>query len=421
MQYVRFKLDEDTETRSLVRPDGFNPMHMLMSTIGRLTNMSIIDTGFNHLSRNDCMWNFHNIKFVNCAFFDCDFSRAAFSSCSFENCENIGSTFPDGINVETNGTGVGPMKTNEEIEREFKCKCKTLQNKKFVKCIFTCDFCHKDTVAIYRRDDVRTPFMDVPNCDRKVCRDCYSSYNLSDKFYGHRHYGYAGPVSRYTTPIDKTNTVILGLEMEFEGDFYAWKELQDAHKGYLHYGYDSSVVGQNELSWDCGSYSWWKYIAPLKDVCETLKKGGGKAGDSAGIHIHASVPDLNMHTLAHKINQACRAGKWNALMKAVSLRNDRERFERYANLSADEAEHHAGISYNGHGTVEFRIFNSSVDNQLILRMIKFVKETVVMFTNSRKKTIYSPEVHAFIHKCAKTQLDKGFITTEEYNTVIKEF
>ena len=209
--------------------------------------------------------------------------------------------------------------------------------------------------------------------------------------------------------------------MEFEGDFYAWKELQDAHKGYLHYGYDSSVVGQNELSWDCGSYSWWKYIAPLKDVCETLKKGGGHAGDSAGIHIHASIPDMRMRDLAHKINRACRAGKWNALMKAVSLRNNVERFDRYANLQVEETEHHAGISYNGHGTVEFRIFNSSVNYQLILRMLKFVKETVVIFTNSRKKPIYSPEVKAFIQNSAKIQLDKGFITEEEYKTVIKEF
>ena len=34
---------------------------------------------------------------------------------------------------------------------------------------------------------------------------------------------YVGPVSRFTTPIDKEHTVILGLEMEFEGDFMAGK------------------------------------------------------------------------------------------------------------------------------------------------------------------------------------------------------
>lgn len=396
-------------------PDFINPIDLLFRTRGSVSDVEFIDAAISGFNLD---LSFVNDTFKNCVFVNCNFSRCEFENTDFVDCEFVdGCVFPEGFTPTTEGE----MLTNEQIESRFKCKCKTLQNKKFVKCIFTCDFCHKETVAIYKRDGVRSPFMDVPNCDRKVCRDCYANYNLSDKFYGHRHYGYAGPVSRYTTPIDKPNTVILGLEMEFEGDFYAWKELQDAHKGYLHYGYDSSVVGQNELSWDCGSYSWWKYIAPLKEVCETLKKGGGRAGDSAGIHIHASIPDMRMRDLAHKINVACRSGKWNALMKAVSLRNNAERFERYANLRVEETEHHAGISHNGHGTVEFRIFNSSVDHQTILRMLKFVKETVVGFTNGRKKVIYSPEVHAFIHKCAKIQLDKGFITETEYNTVIKEF
>ena len=413
MSSVAYENKETGQRYRLGGPDSMNPFEILIRTVGTLSNLVIFDTEFRDLNPDNATYFMANTDFKGCRFINCDFS-----GCSTHNC-----TFADDCVFETCVHGPTTtrrsMKTNEEIERQFKCKCKTLQNKKFVKCIFTCDFCHKDTVVIYRRDDVRTPFMDVPNCDRKVCRDCYSDYHLSDKFYGHRHYGYAGPVSRYTTPIDKPNTIILGLEMEFEGDFYAWKELQDAHKGYLHYGYDSSVIGQNELSWDCGSYSWWKYIAPLKDVCETLKKGGGKAGDSAGIHIHASVETERMRDLAHKINQKCRSGKWNALMKAVSLRNDRERFDRYANLSVDESEHHAGISYNGHGTVEFRIFNSSVDHQLILRMLKFVKETVQMFRGEKK--VFSPEVKAFIHKSAKIQFDKGFITEQEYKTVTKEF
>lgn len=152
-----------------------------------------------------------------------------------------------------------------------------------------------------------------------------------------------------------------------------------------------------------------------------MKKYGGRAGDTAGIHIHASIHDKSMRELAHKINLKCRSGKWNALMKAVSMRNNLERFNRYANLSADETEHHAGISYNGHGTVEFRIFNSSVDHIAILHMLKFVKETFGFFVNGRKKVIYSPESKSYIKQCADKQLEKGFITDEEHKQVIREF
>ena len=161
-------------------------------------------------------------------------------------------------------------------------------------------------------------------------------------------------------------------------------------------------------------------MAPLKDVCNVLTKYGGHAGDTAGIHIHASMRDVNMRSLAEDINVACSTGKWNALMKAVSLRNNLERFNRYANLSEPASSHHAGISYNGHGTVEFRIFNSSTDYRQILKMIKFVKETFSMFITSQKRK-FSPEVAVFIDSCAKSQLEKGFITQDEYDLVTKEF
>lgn len=419
-------------------PDFLNPFFAIRAYCGGtefdsetglsvIKNVKIFDFTFSGMSSDAFTFVFKNVTFVDCQFIDCDTNLATFNDCRMIHCELIRTS--GAILEVTQGVDATlcrdrptvSLKTNDEIEREFKCKCKTLQNKKYVKCIFTCDFCHKDTVSIFHRNTVRSPFMDVPNCDRKVCRECYASYNLTDKFYGNRHYGYNGPVSRFTTPMDKTNTVILGLEMEFEGDFYGWKELQDAHKGYLHYGYDSSVDGQNELSWDCGSYSWWKYIAPLKEVCDSLKKYGGHAGDTAGIHIHASVRDKSMRELARKINLKCRSGKWNALMKAVSMRSNLERFNRYADLTAEETQHHAGISYNGHGTVEFRIFNSSVDHIAILHMLKFVKETFEVFVNGRKKVIYSPESKSYIKKCADAQLAKGFITDEEHKTVLREF
>ena len=435
MANIQIKPVDDFGSPNLIGfADFLNPHHVMRAYMngdaeddeGRpiVENAAVFEYEFANLNSQCCKYHFKNCRFYNCKFTRCNYENAVFENCVLVECliEDCVGTIHD---VEKIGMDEpvreAPMLTNEEIEARYKCKCKTLQNKKFVKCIFTCDFCHKDTVAIYSRAHVRSPLQDVPNCDRKVCRECYASYNLTDKFYGHRHYGYAGPVSRFTTPIDKEHTVILGLEMEFEGDFYGWKELQDAHKGYLHYGYDSSVDGQNELSWDCGSYSWWKYIAPLKDVCNALKKNGGRAGDTAGIHIHASVDNMRMRELAHKINIKCRSGKWNALMKAVSMRNNLEKFNRYANLELPETEHHAGISYNGHGTVEFRIFNSSVDHNEILHMLKFVKETFMFFANGRKKVIYSPESKSFIIRCANAQLKKGFITETEFNQIKREF
>lgn len=430
---VKIQRAGSTDISVINAPDYINVFHVIRVAVSPelvsesdlyvISDVTIYDHTFEDMNTLATRYAFKNVSFVNCKFIRCGFELAEFEDCRCVNCEFVSTSgrILDVPNDEEISRTPTRLRTNDEIEKEFKCKCKTLQNKKYVKCIFTCDFCHKETVAIFHRNSIRSPFLDVPNCDRKVCRDCYSNYNLTDKFYGHRHYGYAGPVSRYTTPIDKPNTVILGLEMEFEGDFYGWKELQDAHKGYLHYGYDSSVDGQNELSWDCGSYSWWKYVAPLKEVCNALKKYGGRAGDTAGIHVHASVNGLSMRELARKINIKCRSGKWNSLMKAVSMRNNLERFNRYANLETAETEHHAGISYNGHGTVEFRIFNSSVDHNEILHILKFVKETFLFFSNGRKKVIYSPESKSYIKKCADAQLAKGFITDAEHKTVLREF
>lgn len=380
--------------------------------------------------------DFINTEFYNCVFKDADFNPAYFSGCKFYGCkfEYSDQTLADWMdNLGLKLTTIKKAKikpiltpTNDDIARDYKVKVISLPNKSFVKIKWTCDFCHKEFSLISRRDRVMIALAErkeVPNCSKHVCSECYSLYKLSDKFYGCRTYGYAGTVKKHTTDMDASNTALIGLEMEFEGDFTGWKELQDAHKGCLHYGYDSSVSGQNELSWDCGSYSWWKYLSPLKDVCNAIKNNDGHAGDTAGIHIHVSRQDVNIQDTTERINKACVSGIWNAIMRAVSLRNNKELFDRYANLKSSYTTHHAGISFNSHNTCEFRIFNSSTDPVLILQYIKFCKEVFNLFADN--STVLTKELPKKLSKeskklildCAEIQKSKDFITEEQLRTI----
>lgn len=373
--------------------------------------------------------NFKDIEFIDCEFVDVGFGFCTFDNVVLRGCkisdDELNHEWLDKVTIIDEKRVRGQKETykdNSTIKRESKAtKVESIENRRYVRVTFECDFCHRSYRSIQHRNRVENPLKDVPNCsDKRVCDDCYEHYELRTKILGNRTYGYHGNLSFYKTPMDSRDTAILGLEMEFEGDFKAWKELQDAHKGCLHYGYDTSVVGQNELSWDCGSYSWWKYLSPLKDVCAALRKGGGHAGDSAGIHIHVSRPDTNVSNVTDAINQACRSGVWRTIMDSVSLRTDRSRYDRYANLTVQKEEHHAGISWNEHNTCEFRIFASSTDSDLILKRLRFCKEIYNLFADNldKPKTELLPMIEdntvKFILKCAKIQLDKGFIQRAAY-------
>lgn len=385
-----------------------------------ISGLTLEDTGFFHV--------FRYTTFSKCKFKNAHLGLCRFASCTFADCEILG----DVSWTNASGVTIRPsckvekievkLPTNEEITQKINGHVYSLPNKEFVKIKVTCDFCHKDFYQIMHRGNIRKFLRPVPNCDKQVCESCYKFYDISHKEQGNRTYGYRGPVSFFRTPMDKRNTAILGLEMEFEGDFYGWKELQDAHQGNLHFGYDSSVRGENELSWDCGSYSWWKYLAPLKNVCDVLKKFGGAEGDTAGIHIHVSRPDICIESVTQTLNTYCRDGVFNILMRAVSLRNNLERFNMYANLSANAGQHHAAISYNSHGTCEFRVFNSSLDHKLILRHLKFCKELFNQVAEGTPKEsilrAFSKETKKHILECAEIQAQKGFITLEERDELL---
>ena len=415
--------------------DGIDALRWAAETSSGLVGITIYGLTIKH---QGVFHQFNGVRFVECTFVDTGFGLCNFTGCTLERC-NIANDELNESWIHSPGIGLidckfirgdskrvkEKLKTNEEIAHELKVKSvENIANKRYVKLTFECDFCHKEYQTIQHRNSVKSILQKVPNCnDKFVCNDCYNIYDLRTKEYGNRTYGYHGHLSFYKTPMDSTNTAILGLEMEFEGDFKAWKELQDAHKGALHYGYDSSVKGQNELSWDCGSYSWWKYLAPLKEVCAALRAGGGHAGDTAGIHIHVSRPDVRVGSITTKINEACHAGVWRTIMDSVSLRTNREKYDRYANLSIDCGEHHAGISYNGHDTCEFRIFASTTDYKLILKRLRFCKEVFNLFADNPDKPktelfdLLEPNTVQFILQCGKIQLDKGFITRTAYQTM----
>lgn len=408
-----------------IASDGAPFLREVIGDMGGFKNVIIVGGTFDNLIFMDKL--IQNVKFVECVFNNVTFSYVKdIKSVVFDRCTITGSsdwTKRKGITMIDSGQA-NIQRTNDEIAKIVHGKVYSLPNKDYVKVAAECDFCHNTFFEIMNRNKPRKILLDVPQCDKQVCEQCYRTYDLNTKAIGHRTYGYRGSLSFYKTPMDARNTEILGLEMEFEGDFWNWKGLQDAHRGHLHYGYDSSVEGQNELSWDCGSYSYWKYLAPLADVCSEVEKGGGHAGPTAGIHIHVSAPDTDVCAITEKINAMCRDGTFKTLMECVSLRQNRAKFETYANLGASISAHHAGISFNSHGTCEFRVFNSTLDPKLILRHLKFCKE---MFHLVKTKVptdkileSFSKETKQHIITCAKTQADSGFVSAHAAKLLIKK-
>lgn len=324
-----------------------------------------------------------------------------------------------------------------------------LSNQKFEKQVETCAYCGCQIITIVRKGQENLQTRRVPNDPqgRRICRNCANNTQMSIG-----SYGFSRRPSRFMTPMDKKNTVILGLEQEFEGYFYGWLELQLAHQGKLHYGYDSSIAldpetehtdrsspynGKNELSWDCGSYSWWKYASPLKTVCEVVKKYGGHIGASAGVHIHASFAQLSsdqMQSLARRSFELLQSRKdIQDLMLIVSGRS-RERLDRWAYIDnvhpesreasenggvrkARYTDHHSCISYNRAGTVEFRCFSASLDHKEILKRMKFVKEYVTLVRNKIHPDefikSFSVGTKKFIAECQEQQLKNGNIVEEQ--------
>lgn len=406
-----------------VNTNGFELLKRIVELVGSLNGVVIEDASFESIGLAEIL--IKDVMFKNCVFNNVNLcSVRTFDNVIFERCEIKG--FDVWINrndIQLVNCKVNIPPTNEEIAKIVHGKVYSLPNKDYVKVETECDFCHNKFYDIMARKKAVPMLKEVPQSDRRVCDQCYKNYDLRSKIKGNRTYGWRGDLSFYRTPMDARNTEILGLEMEFEGQFYGWKELQDAHRGHLHYGYDSSVKGENELSWDCGSYSYWKYLAPLEDVCRAVREGGGSAGDTAGIHIHVSTPDANVQDITHTINTYCRSGAFKTLMEAVSLRTNRERFDRYANLSVNESEHHAAISYNGHHTCEFRVFNSCLDHKIILRHLKFCKEFYhAVKTKTPKEKIlqgFSKETKKHIIACAKAQIETGFITESAANKLIE--
>lgn len=409
--------------RREVAVDGYDLLRVIAQTVGGLEDVVIENATFDTIGLAEIL--VRNVTFIHCTFKDVNMcSVRTFVHVELVDCIIQGfDEWVERNDLKLTNCTINVPPTNAEIAEIVHGKVYSLPNKDYVKVEVECDFCHNKFYEIMSRKRAKPMLKEVPQSDRRVCDQCYKNYDLRSKIKGNRTYGWRGELSFYRTPMDARNTEILGLEMEFEGDFWDWKGLQDAHRGHLHYGYDSSVRGENELSWDCGSYSYWKYLAPLEDVCKAIKNGGGCVGDTAGIHIHVSTPDSDVCSITNTINGYCRTGVFKTLMEAISMRTNRERFERYANLNEHASQHHAAISYNGHNTCEFRVFNSCLDHKIILRNLKFCKEFYhLVKTKTPKDRILpslSKEIKKHIIACARAQVDTGFITKSAAEKLIE--
>jgi hypothetical protein len=322
----------------------------------------------------------------------------------------------------------------KELEQTYNLKITKIPNSNYVKTVATCSFCGEEHESLQYINHLYNPFKIVPvSSDKRVCEKCFMTYALHEKDWDHRtgsninrQYGFKGEFRKHVTPMDKVNTLILGLEMEFEGEFGAWKELQDAHKGNAYFGYDNSVVGGNELSWNCGSYSWWKHLSGLSKTCKVLRDFGAKEGPSAGVHIHISHPLMDNMILARGILQLAKKNKdIRTLFEVVSLRKNRERFNKYCAWSNPDNDHHYAITGGRAGyTTEFRIFSCSLDENLLLTRLKFVKEFYEQFILKTSPDHilagFSRAVTNMIIQCGKEQVKDGFVSESDFQRILQK-
>lgn len=287
---------------------------------------------------------------------------------------------------------------HHEIGNNYSTKITELPNQRFVKVTTKCFFCGKETKYIIPVMQAKTDpsFSFLPNSKTSevVCMKCQENNQLSIG-----SYGYSGTQKQYVTPMDKKTTIILGLEQEFEGFFSGWKEINKYIHSYFSYGYDGSINvntennlyaanqcnnGKNEISWCCGSYSWWKYLSPLREVNSIIENNGGNTGKSAGMHIHASIKDSSkdISSVAYQcLYTTTKSEQLKNLWLIVSGRSQ-EAINKWASLTVvyetgkpvEVTDHHCGISLSRHRTIEFRFFSSCLNSKIILRRMKLVKE-----------------------------------------------
>ena len=249
-----------------------------------------------------------------------------------------------------------------------------------------------------------------------------------------------------------------GTEVQYAGTYYDIYEIKDAQNRTWKVMYDGSLPN-NTLRERGGAeivspILYYRDIETVQKLVTLLKSKGVQVNEKCGIHIHVGAHHLNVQQLKNLAN--VMYSKEDIIYKALQVSENREQHyckktdevfidklntEKPADMQSlknlwystlapfensnnhyNKSRYHS-LNYHAtftKGTVEFRLFNGSLDADEIKAYIQFVLALVTYAENAKKttakKTITDNEKYAM-----RTWMIKLNLNGDEFETCRKVF
>lgn len=211
------------------------------------------------------------------------------------------------------------------------------------------------------------------------CRDCFVSGSILSY--------HSDLVNFEKLKADENDERIFGFELEVAGDRYQAREFSKYFNGEMVMMNDSSVDGFEIVTMPMDlKFMYETFFPKLEKGLKFLKRNGFRGHNHGGLHIHVSENQIDAKT-AGQLKQIlygnqCDRNTW--LMLAQRTRNE---MNEWANMDSSRpfneiyygrekylsGHRHTALNYDSRtGTYEFRIFNSSLRMDRIIKNIECV-------------------------------------------------
>lgn len=271
---------------------------------------------------------------------------------------------------------ISPKQKEEKMEEkeQQENKIKTIKKR--------CEICGKTVKRIVTKEMDELPtYFDMIEYTKdgktySICKNCEDRYHITKDYFA-RGYGYAGTTRPRRTSADKFSTPTYGVEIEVAGNIKNIGKI--GNLVYQNYectiGYDTSVEGaQFEFSYAPGTYYWYLHESKLRAVCQLLQKDNwvNKNSTTTGMHIHVGTIDRPKILKALYQEQLYNE---SAFWTLIRLFGERE-FNQYCTARIGSNHHNAISASRKWGTIEFRIFRTTFDFEMIMNRIKFIRQII---------------------------------------------
>ena len=247
-----------------------------------------------------------------------------------------------------------------------------------------------------------------------------------------------------------------GTEAIYTDDDYFSYEVKDTTGRTWSFKYDSSITtfyGRIHRVNNSDDYAVelvtpilnYDDIETLQEVVNTVKKAGAVVNESCGLHVHIGANDFGAKQLKNLLKYV--ASREELFYSALNVYESRKRFCRPTNerilkeiiaKNPKTLEEFANIWYSGspsrvdchyddsryticnlhsffnHGTIEYRIFNSTLDTGEIKAYIQFCL-ALTAYAKTVSYTVYKPKTDRFAERMQMILDHKG-LTGEEFET-----